>query len=213
MSANVYKKTPPPPGPLLNSWSFCRQTTRENLEFSDFCVFQLSAHFSLVSGLFCRKIILKIFWNSEGVAKKQGKNKGVFGRLVSWCFFSISFPHGHLSSSYTLLFANVLFILAFLLLLLCFSSLRWLCFIVSFRLCLYCALYFSLCCFSFLHSLFVWQKKPDQITEYLKIWFSCSASVPCHVEHVEPCWTMLNGSAKNVLLSAVMLNMLNMLTV
>ena len=39
-----------------------------------------------------------------------------------------------------------------------FSSLQWLCFIVSTHLYLYCALYCSFCCFSFLHSLLVWQK-------------------------------------------------------
>ena len=47
------------------------------------------------------------------------------------------------------LFANVSFVLAFSTLLLCCSSLRWLCFLVSIHLYLCCALYFSFSCFSF----------------------------------------------------------------
>ena len=86
----------------------------------------------------------------EAVAKKQGK-LGFFGCLVS--VFSISSPHGHLSSSKTLLLENVSFILAFLLLLLCFLSLRWLCFLVSIHIYFYSVLYFSFSSLS-LHAVF-----------------------------------------------------------
>ena len=86
------------------------------------------------------------------MAQKRG-NK-VFGGVVSCLFFSFSSPHGHLSSSHTLFFANVSFILAFLALLLCFSSWLWLRFIVSIHLYLYC-FSFSFCCSSLLYSLLV----------------------------------------------------------
>ena len=88
--------------------------------------------------------VLKVVWNSQGVAKNMEKQGFFCGCLVSVFFFFISSPHGHLSSSHTLLFANVSFILAFLLLLLCFPSLRWLCFLVSFYsfLSLLCSLLF-----------------------------------------------------------------------
>ena len=69
-------------------------------------------------------------------------------------------------------------ILFFLLLVFCFSSFWWLCFVFCFHVCLYCALCFWFCCFSFLHFLIVWPKNPDQITEYLKCSFWCSVLVP-----------------------------------
>ena len=68
--------------------------------------------------------------------------------------------------------------LVFLLLVFCFSSFWWLCFVFCFHVCLYCALCFWFCCFSFLHFLIVWPKNPDQITEYLKCSFWCSVLVP-----------------------------------
>ena len=105
-----------PPGGLKLTLRVLGQ--KPEIEFSDFCLvkFRSIFHSSVVIFPFRRKIILKIFWNSEGVAQKR-ENKGSFGCLVS--VFSISSPHGHLSSSKTLFLANVSFILAFLLLLLC----------------------------------------------------------------------------------------------
>ena len=115
------------------------------------------------------------FYELRRGCQKTGKNQGFFG--CPCLFFStISSPHGHLSSSYTLLLANVSFILAFLLLLLCFS-LQWLCCLVSIHLYLYCVFIFHsvlcLCC------ILSWSdKNPDQITKFLKCCFSWSASVP-----------------------------------
>ena len=134
---------------------------------------QISVHFTLVvCFFFCGspKEYSQVFSSSEEVAKKQGKTRFFLGCLMS-VFLSISSPHGHLSSSYTLLFANVPFIL----LLLCYPSLRWSCFLVSIHFYLCCVLYFSFSCLSWLSSLLVWQKSRSN-HKYLKFWFSCSAS-------------------------------------
>ena len=108
--------------------------------------------------------------------QKQAK-QGVFcGCLVS-CF-PISSPHGHLSSSHTLLFVNVSFILAFLPLLLCFPSCGGCVFL--FLLTSIFAVFFTfhsvvcLCC------LLSWcEKNPDQMRNYLTILFSCLCFGAC----------------------------------
>ena len=101
-----------PPGGLLLTRGFLPSKRHRNIEFSNFPLLFVRAIFHSSVFLFRRKIIVKVFWNSEQVAKKQGRTSVFFGCLVS--VLSISSPHGHLLSSYTLLFANVSFILAFL---------------------------------------------------------------------------------------------------
>ena len=99
--------------------------------------------------------------------------------VVSCLFFlSISSPHGHLSSSHTLLFANVSFILAFLL------------YCYVFVLCggcvfLFLFIFMSAVLFTF-HSvvclccLLSWcETNPDQMRKYLTILFSCLCFGAC----------------------------------
>ena len=71
----------------------------------------------------------------------------------------------------------------------CFSSFWWLCFVFCFHVCLYCAFckldfvvsFSAFCCVT---------KKADQITEYLKCSFWCSALVPAsshfHLAQLRP---------------------------
>ena len=180
-SNKVYKNPPPPPGGRkltldrfaanLGKHSVCRLRW-----------FQLSAHFALV-GRFReaarRPNILKGFWNSQGVAKKQGKNQGFFGCLMC-VFFSISSPHGHLSSWHTSLFANVSFILAFLLccyvFLLCGGCVSLFLFIFIFAVLFTCHSVVCLC----LSSLLVWQKPRSnhKISEILIFIFCFGACIP-----------------------------------
>ena len=113
------------------------------------------------------------------MAKKQGKTS-VFWLSHVRCFFSISSPHGHLSSWHTFLLANVSFILAFLLLMLCYPSFRWLCFLVSIHLyfLVFITFHVLICLSCFLS----WcDRNPDQIRKYLQILiviFCFGASIP-----------------------------------
>ena len=126
-----------------------------------------------------RPNILKVFWIFQGVAKKQGKTS-VFWLSHVRFFFSISSPHGHLSSWHTFLLANVSFILAFLLLMLCFPSFRWLCFLVSIHLYFSCVHYFSFGCLSLLSSLLVGQKPRSnhKISQILIVIFCFGGCIP-----------------------------------
>ena len=174
-------KKMPPQGPQINARPFCSQKTWETHGVFRLRWFQMSAHFALV-GCFWEALrrpnILKDFLYSEGVAKKPGK-KQFFWLSHVRVFFSISSPHDHLSSSYTLLFAIVSFILVFLLLLLCFPFLRWLCFLVSIHLYL-CCVHFSFSSLSLLSSLLVWQKPRSNhnISEILIFIFCFGACIP-----------------------------------
>ena len=111
--------------------------------------------------------------------QKTGKNQCF---LVVSCgfFFSMSSPHGHLSSWHTFLLANVSFILAFLLLMLCYPSFRWLCFLVSIHLYFSSVHYFSFGCLSLLSSLLVWQKprSNQKISQILIVIFCFGACIP-----------------------------------
>ena len=128
--------------------------------------FRQNAHFALV-GRFGPQVADQIFSRFSGTFK---------GWPVSCaCFFSILSPHGH-----TFLLANVSFILAVLLLLLCFPSFRWLCFLVSIHLYFCCVLYFSFSCLSLLSSLLVWQKPRSnhKISQILIVIFCFGACIP-----------------------------------
>ena len=126
------------------------------------------------------QIFSRFFGTPKGWPKKQGKKPRLFWLSHVRVFFSISSPHGHLSSWHTFLFANASFILAILLLLLCFPSLRWLCFLVSIHLYLCCALYFSFSCLSLLSSLLVWQqpRSNHKISQILIVIFCFGACIP-----------------------------------
>ena len=94
-----------------------------------------------------------------------------------FCLLSLWSPHGHLSSSYTLFIAKVSLILFFFLLsVFCLFLGGCVSFFVSIFV------FFVLFVFDFvvffLHFLFVWPKKPDLISEYLKCSFWCSVLVP-----------------------------------
>ena len=95
-------------------------------------------------------------------------------------FFLLSLwsPHGHVSSSYALFIAKVSLILFFFF---TFGVLFFFFLVVVFRFLfpcwsLLCVLQVRFCCLFF--CFFVCDQKPDQITEYLKCSFWCSALVP-----------------------------------
>ena len=121
-----------------------------------------------------------------------------FGCLMCGFLFSISSPHGHLSSWQTFLLANVSFILASLLFVLCFPSFRWLCFLVSIHPYFLLGSFFFIWLFVFLVFSFggtETQMKPQNIS---KFWLSSSASVPASPHfHLAQIITLL-GQEKNL---------------
>ena len=115
---------------------------------------------------FRRKSLLKVFWNSEGVAKKQRKARFVF--LLSRVWFFVQFREIFVSSWSPFVYIYLVVCKCvihpcFLGFVVMIFSLLWSCFIVSTNIYLYCVLYVLFCCFSLLYSFFVCQK-PDQIT-------------------------------------------------
>ena len=125
------------PGPLF--FLFLSSKNRGRLGFQIFVFSIFGPFFTRRCSFRRRKITLKVLWNSEGVAK-TGKNKDFWLSRDCFCL-SLWSPHGHLSSSYALFFANVSFILVFLLSVFCLSSSWWLCSVYCFHLCLYCVIY------------------------------------------------------------------------
>ena len=165
----------------MNSRPFCGRQTSENVvfcEWGDFGYMRI-LHSSAVLGRTPPTKYSQGFLELSRGGQKTGKNQG-FLVVSCACFFSISSPHGHLSSWHTFLLANVSFILAFLLLLLCFPSFRWLCFLVSIHLYFCCVLYFSFSCLSLLSSLLVWQKPRSnhKISQILIVIFCFGACIP-----------------------------------
>ena len=124
---------------------------------------------------FSRQIVLKVFWNSEGVAKKHGKNRFLGGCILSVFFFDFVSSWSPVVVTYLVVVVGKCVIHP------CFLTfvffLRWLCFLVSIHHCLYCVFYFIQFFVFAVFSLGV-TKNPHQTTKSLKFWFSCSASVP-----------------------------------
>ena len=144
-SAELYQKDAPPASYQLFLFDSKKQGKHRVFRFS--CS-RFSAHFSLIGVFLLQPMELR-----RG-GQKHGKT-GVFIGCAVPVFVVLWSPHGHLSSSYTLFFAKVSFILVYLVSVFCRSSSWSWCFIICVHLCLYCVLYFWFCCFSFLQSLLV----------------------------------------------------------
>ena len=147
------------------------------MEFSDFCLFNFGSIFvGCYFFSFCRKIILKVFWNPEGVAKKQGKNCCFWLSCV--CFFPFRLLmvicRLHISCCWQTCHSSLLSYFC------CYVILRWFCFLVSIHLYLYCVLYFLFSALSLLYSLLVWQKPRSnhKISEILIFMFCFGACIP-----------------------------------
>ena len=166
----------------MNSRPFWGPQTWENVVFFDLGDFSYPRilHSSAVSG---RTSPTKYFQGLLELPRgfqKTGKTQGCFGCLMCVFFFSISSPHGHLSSWHTFLFANVSFILVFYfccyVFLLCGSC------VSSFFIFIFVVLFtfhsvVSLCC------LLSWcDKNPDRTTKNISK-FDCHLLLRCLHPH------------------------------
>ena len=177
-SNKVYET--PPPGPQINAWIFCSQKTWENIVFSEFGVFSCPSisHSSVVFKGSPKKYSQGFFGTPKGWPRNREKLGFCRGCVVSVFYHFVS-SWSPVVFAY-LVVCKCIIHPCFLTLLLCFPSLRWLCFLVSIHLHLCCVLYISFNCLSLLSSLLVWEQ-PDQMRKYLTILFSClcfSACIP-----------------------------------
>ena len=88
------KKTPPPPGPLINSSFWSHQKIRGKIAFSDFRVFVFWPLFFCFWFCSPRKNNPQNLCHSFGVAKKQGKIRFFFACLVADFLGGGVFPCG-----------------------------------------------------------------------------------------------------------------------